>query len=311
METNRLVHKTTRTKDDVDYVITIKLADDCHNGHQDFSITGDMYVHGKARIERNCIGGGAIGDKIAQAFPDLAIFHRLHLCDYTGAPLYAVENGMYHADKANGMSQETFCEYYRVTEKEYKKLSQCRETVEYYSVLVSCGIIDRWKAEADEAIALLEKLTGNTFVCNSTKKQLHVPTKEAVEAFEARKASGYYTASARKAREVAEVERGYQELRERIVQEYESGKKRIDDVRAIDTYLLDLFITLKISAKRCLNYIYYSHTCTLQLNFHARYDNNVFSTAEYKKIKAAIAKDRKEGKDGAYLIVKVTNGEDK
>src|SRR6185312_390500 len=94
--TNDIRFTTTKTKKGIDYVIKIRLNDECKNGHNDFSITGDMYLSGKVHTDRNNQGGGAIGDEIAKCFPEFKIFNDLHLCDAKGAPMYAQANGFYH-----------------------------------------------------------------------------------------------------------------------------------------------------------------------------------------------------------------------
>ncbi len=96
MKTNSLNYRITRHLENENFVINIQLADDCKNGHQDFSITGSIYEKGKPMSDRYCITSGAIGDEITKNFPEYAIFNRLHLCDYEGIPMYAVENGFYH-----------------------------------------------------------------------------------------------------------------------------------------------------------------------------------------------------------------------
>lgn len=40
--------------------------------------------------------GGCCHDEIAKHCPELAKFIPLHCCNHYGAPMYPVENGMYH-----------------------------------------------------------------------------------------------------------------------------------------------------------------------------------------------------------------------
>ena len=152
-----------------DYKVVVKLADECKNGHQDFSITGIEWEKGKAHNDRNMIHCGACGDDIASKFPEFEIFNRLHLCDYNGVPMYPVNNGMYNIKR---MKKEDFCSYYRIPVIHYDILKDCINEREYLYYLYELGIIDSWKAEAMEAIKILEEWTGEKFVNTSTRSQL-------------------------------------------------------------------------------------------------------------------------------------------
>lgn len=62
MKTNNLIFKIDRhSKNGDQYKIEIELNDKCGNGSQNFYITGMVWEKGKARIDVNCIGAGAIG----------------------------------------------------------------------------------------------------------------------------------------------------------------------------------------------------------------------------------------------------------
>lgn len=152
-----------------DYKVVVKLADDCKNGHQDFSITGIEWEKGKAHIDRNMIHCGACGDDIAEKFPEFEIFNNLHLCDYNGVPMYPVSNGRFNIKR---MKKEDFCSYYRIPEEHYGILKDCVNEREYLYYLYELGIVDSWKAEALEAIKILEEWTGEKFVNTSTRSQL-------------------------------------------------------------------------------------------------------------------------------------------
>jgi len=54
---NALTFKASKTVGDIDILVKIKLSDECKNGHEDFSITGDTYEAGK-RGDRAHISGG-------------------------------------------------------------------------------------------------------------------------------------------------------------------------------------------------------------------------------------------------------------
>lgn len=132
--TNDLRH-TILTKDEEGNPLTIniRLNDECKNGHQDFAITGDIYQKGKPRTDRYYIAGGCIHEDIVKAKPELKIFVNLHLCDWEGIPIYAVENGFYHLREGfNNTKPESanfkkeFCDYYRVTPSQFDILNSSR-----------------------------------------------------------------------------------------------------------------------------------------------------------------------------------------
>ena len=128
------------------YHIKIRLSDPCKNGHNDFAITGTIWEAGKSKTECNSITSGAIGDHISVAFPELSIFNTLHLCDYKGAPMYADGNGHYHLKGcAEPMIKDKFCEYYRVTPKQYDILIGCADKNHYKILLYKLGIVDQWE----------------------------------------------------------------------------------------------------------------------------------------------------------------------
>lgn len=188
MKTNNLRFTDHRTaKDGTQWDIVIKLNDECHNGHQDFSITGNWYEAGKLKTENNCGGGGACGDEIAKEFPEYAIFNNLHLCDYLGIPLYCVQNGYYFLTHGfdNYETGETlkskFCKEYRITESQFDKLSVAKSTTHFAVLLEANDIFSQWKKEADKAIKQLEKLTGNEFIADSTKNHYDKPSASQIE----------------------------------------------------------------------------------------------------------------------------------
>ena len=134
--------------------VNIRLNDECKNGFQEFAITGTIFEYNTRRQKWEDVGGGAIGDKIAELKPEFSIFNELHLSDVNGIPMYAIASDMYHIK--NGMDKNEFMQYYRVTESDYKILSKCIDDKEYYYYLLNLGILARWKKQADTAIKLLE-----------------------------------------------------------------------------------------------------------------------------------------------------------
>lgn len=77
------------------WVITAKVRfdDRCSNGHNSFSITGDLIGPRGYRV------GGCIHEEIAKHFPELQPYLKWHLCSADG-PLHYIANTTYHAADA-------------------------------------------------------------------------------------------------------------------------------------------------------------------------------------------------------------------
>ena len=204
MKTNDLRYTTTKIGvmsygEKVDIIVKIRLNDECKNGYQDFSITANIYKSGK-RSDESYISGGCCHDEILKHFPEFKIFINLHLADANGVPMYAVDNGFYHLK--NGFNntptkdegfKAKFCSYYRLTIEQYDILKDSENKLEYAILLKDLGVLTQWKNEADEAVKMLEKLTGDKFVNDSKKSQYQDPESDKIADFRQKKKDGYFT----------------------------------------------------------------------------------------------------------------------
>jgi hypothetical protein len=263
-----LHHTVSKTINNGTQILTAKisLADDCRNGHQDFSLTGTIYRAGKPRLDAYIDSCGAIGDTIAEHMPELAIFNRLHLCDYDGVPMHAIANMFYFIrNKFNSNNavdtpehKAEYCEHYRILETEFDALRNAETAIHFAVIFRDLPILARWKAEAAEAIALLEELTGKAFENNSKRTQLVMPSDAEIQAELDKIASGYYSPEAMNAR--AEAKR--QAKRAELIADAEKRKRDID---------LELQVTLAIFDCGVPNAsehsIFYKHTKTVALNW--------------------------------------------
>lgn len=155
-----------------------KLSDPCKNGHPDFSLTGSHWPKGaKMRYgEPEGLCSGAIGDTIVKVLPELGVINRLHLCDFTGAPAHAVENGLYFL----GQSPEAGAKYLRIDMDTARYLREKFVMAEPSSIakvamlkeLHELGVVAQWKREAQEAIAFLEAKTRHQFLWAGEKTNL-------------------------------------------------------------------------------------------------------------------------------------------
>lgn len=110
----------TENKREYRITVTISLDDDCHNNMCDWSITADIRWKNEYGIYKEYMGG-CCHDEIAKHCPELAKFITLHCCNHYGAPMYPVENGMYHIKNSD---KSVAIEYLRISDKEYSKLSE-------------------------------------------------------------------------------------------------------------------------------------------------------------------------------------------
>lgn len=296
MKANNLKYTATKTGINyegtkADIIINIRLNDECKNGHQDFSITGTIYEHGK-RSDSAFLAGGCIHEEIEKHFPEFTPFVRLHLCDYKGIPMYAVENGFYHLK--NGFNSKLtveafkaeFCEYYRITPEQFDVISGAENKLEYAIFLKELNILSRWKEEADKAIKQLEELTGLEFLCDSVKSQYAEPKPEEVESFRKLKAEGFYTPEQKAIR--AKEERD--ELRRKRFRDIEVHLQKVitneTQEAKIKTFVLKridkLFEKKKIEIDFSFdNFIYYNHSNRVKFNWTDLSHYKVMTEADF------------------------------
>lgn len=166
METaNKLTYLSTKflteNKEEYRITVTVSLDDDCRSNMCDWSVTADVRWKNQRGQYKEYMGG-CCHDEVAKHFPELAKFISLHLCNHYGAPMYPVENGIYHV-RRSGMS--VAMEYLRISEQECAELYKASEDELYFKYqLFNLGIVDRWKRESEELIAELEKLCGKKWV---------------------------------------------------------------------------------------------------------------------------------------------------
>lgn len=267
---NDLRFTTSKTIGSKTIYVKIRLNDECKNGHQDFAITADLYEAGKPKTDRYHISGGCIHDEIIKFFPEFKIFVDLHLCDYEGIPMYAVENGYYHL--INGFNntkheesnfENEYCEYYRLHPAQFAILKTSKNKLQFALNLQNLEILLQWKAEANNAIQLLEDMTGAKFLVDSVKTQFNAPTIEQVQEEQERQNNGYYTPEKQQEREHA----GQQLIIDKLTadRDKEISKAQIE-------YDIKIQV-LKLGGKKALeNCIYYNHSNTLGFNWKS-YDN--------------------------------------
>lgn len=264
--TNDLRHTIDTTdKDGNSMRIKIHLNDECKNGHQDFSITAGIWQKDKPKTDRYYIMGGCCHDEIIATMPELKIFVNLHLCDYKGIPMHAVENGFYFLREGfsdtkpdSKKFKKEFCAYYRITEDQFQVLNIAENKLQYALALQNIGILKQWETQANEAISRLEEMTSKKFLIDSKKTQFNAPTPKQIQAEKEKQESGYYTPEAKAARQLQTIEAQKIEL----INEF---NKKLNDITEEHNIKLQVLI---IGGKAALdNCIYYNHSKTLAFNW--------------------------------------------
>jgi hypothetical protein len=248
-------------------IAKIRLNDECRNGHQDFSVTGESYVAGKPRTDRNMLCCGAMGDTIKQHFPELGILCDLHLCDYNGIPMHAVANMYYHLHNRFGSNgpdvgtpehENKFKEYYRISNHDYEIISKAKSKRHFQLLVMETDILSNWHRQARTAIALLEELSGYKFVNDSVRSN-YVPMPQEDIADELKLIeSGYYSEEqiAKREQQKAAAERLA------IIQDTDNKIRKLELERDINLAIFD------VAGKRGVEHtIYYSHLKAVKFNW--------------------------------------------
>lgn len=267
---NDLRFQRTKTVGKESITVNIRLNDECKNGHQDFSITGDIYEADKPKTDRYHIASGCIHDEILKAYPEFKQFVVLHLCDYKGIPMHASANGFYHLRNGfNNTKPESaafkveYCEYYRITPQQFDLLNTAENELQFSLMLQNLGILNQWEKQAKAAIEALENLTGTKFIVDSKRTQYYAPTPEQLKEEEERQKSGYYTPAAKEQRKQAKIAEMLTQL------EAERDK---DINKANLEFEVKKQVLIAGGEKALDNIIFYNHTNTLAFNWR-NYDN--------------------------------------
>lgn len=266
METiNKLIYRQTNyfIENEENYKITttVSLDDDCHNKICDWGVTADIRWENKNGIYKE-YAGGCCHDKIAKHCPDLAKFIPLHCCNHYGAPMYPVENGIYHV-RRSGMS--VAMKYLRISEQECVELYKASEDELYFKYqLFNLGIVDRWKRESEELIAELEKLCGKKWV-NPYKPEeerfVLTLTDEERSLIEERIKAGHYSSENIEKRRVEAHKAKMAAKRAEICERYDKKIRQAEAEKKIILCVFDYGLPIN-------NVIYYPHTNTLSFNWN-------------------------------------------
>lgn len=263
--TNKLTYLSTKffteNKEEYRITVTVSLNDDCHNNMCDWSVTADIRQKNQYGQYKEYMGG-CCHNEVAKHFPELAKFIPLHCSNHYGAPMYPVDNGMYHVKNSD---KPVAIEYLRISDKEYSKLSEAVDDEMYFKyMLFDLGIVDRWKRESDELLVELEDLCGKKWVNPYTPEKERftlILTDEERSLVEERVKSGYYSAENIEKRREETHKAKMLKKRAEICERYDKKIRQAEAEKKIMLCVFDYGLSTD-------NVIYYSHTNTLSFNWN-------------------------------------------
>ena len=253
-------------------IISIKLADDCKNGHDDFSITADCYKAGKPKTDRYYLYGGCCHEEILKVRPDLQIFVNLHLCNYKGVPMHCLDNGYYHLQN----NFEHLISEFRLTGEEAEYFRNCPDKQYFAYLMLKLNLPEKWQNEASEAIQILETLTGEKYVPKENQKENYVPTPGIEENVEQLIKEDYYLPETiTKRKEEERLNRLDVKIRELRRDKENSIKKAINEYN-VNVAVLNTGLSID-------NFIYYNHSNEGVFNWNTSSFNKAVTPEEFEE----------------------------
>lgn len=218
------------------FIYSIKLDDNCKNGHLTFSFTGKIKVKKENGRFYDYICG-AIANIIVYFKPELEKFSRLHGCNHLGQPMY-IDNIRYHINE--GKTNEQIAKMYNIPNLEViETLRNASDNKElFYYLVFRLGVAETWEKQAKETIREIEEKTGLTLkIENKDKvyKQFDAESCEILEnlyqlGFASKQAEQYRTQQAaeeKKVKGLAEIEKEFAKAVEKAKRIYEVKKAAV------------------------------------------------------------------------------------
>lgn len=258
------------------FQIKIRLNDECKNGHQDFSITGTFWEFGKPHTDKYMTTGGCCHDEILRVRPDLKLFVDLHLSTANGVPMYAIENGFFHlknGEQRGKSAKDITMEYLRVTEKEFDLLATAEDKIYFQALIEKLGIPERWQNEADQAIAMLEGMTGKQFV-NDSQKTGFIPLGDKLKEVEQLIESGYYSPEKIAERNDQKKADAKTKILRDLHVDFQKGVQKLENQYAVNLAVANADLSLH-------NFIYYDHTNEGVFNWNTSSYNQAITQEQF------------------------------
>ncbi len=264
---NNLKHIITSNLSKTEAIkISIRLNDECNNGHCDFAITADITENGR------WVAGGCCHDEILKANPELKIFIDLYLSDAQGIPMYAVENGFYHTQEGK---IDVVMDFLRVTEDEAKILMKAEDKLRFAFLIKELGLVERWKVQANEAIAMLEEWTGKTFKDVAKNGRGQVISDKDVKKVSEKLKEGYYTDEKIALRSEAKKQEAYNKILSDLKKYRDKEIQKANNEYNVKMAVLEAGLSID-------NFIYYSHSNEGAFNWNTSSYNKAVTQEDFE-----------------------------
>lgn len=182
-----LVYRNKFKDGDLRAEVEVELYKSKGNKYPYWSVTGEIKKGYGIDLEEI---GGAIGDRLIEYFPEIEPFEKLHLSDGKGIPVWNITNGWYYKQTRN---REALKNNLRLSDEEADVLMNMPDKDSFRYCIHVSGIEKRWNKESEDAIAELERLSGDKLVVDEGEEiGQEVMTEEEVKEHEKKISEGYY-----------------------------------------------------------------------------------------------------------------------
>lgn len=275
---NSMYYTEVREAGNIYAKIKISVNDECKNGYNHFSVTGEIWEEVEENFYRRIPRGdkmihknkyyylsccGCCHDDLVKIFPEYQNFIKLHLCDTFGVSMYSVANGFYYLQQDKNLQH--LSEFLRLkTDEELNIIAKSEDKIVFAFHLIKLGIVERWRQEAVKAIQELEKILNTSFEDNSIFEKTHLyeieKYKHSFDEIENKMKEGFFAADKIEERKKQEKEKCINARREELIKRFnEKIKKEKEDLQ-VNIYILESGI---LSG----NYIYYDHKKEVVFNW--------------------------------------------
>lgn len=240
------------------FTYSIKLDDNCKNGHLTFSFTGSIKIKKNNGRYYDYISG-AIGDIITYFKPELSIFEKLHTCNHLGQPMY-IDNIRYHINE--GKTDKEISEMYNISDMgavEILRNASDNKDLFYYLVF-RLGVADTWRKLANEAIQEIESKSDTILKIEGKDRVYKQLPKEDCEVLENLYQLGYASNAQKELRDKARKEGQKQKELKEIEDERDKAIAKAQKEYEIKKAVVSFGISWS-------NVIFYDHSNKLCFNY--------------------------------------------
>lgn len=253
----------------------LKLDDDCNNGVCDFHYRVEKEHYTKGHWVFYYSGDDT--DFVNKFFPAVVPYLDLDNCNFEGKFTYTIENGTHFL---KNLDRSKVMDIFRINEKEYHQLLIASEEKDFFAYqLNALGILKRWKKHADDFIALIERMTGNTWVNPYAGKPIpfdgSVLSEQQIAEIEERISQGYYSEENLLSRK---VERHMEKVTKKKAETIEYYNTKIESLKREQ----EMAISILDAGILSTNYIFYGFKNEVVFNWRNT-DYDTISEKEFQE----------------------------